>query len=533
MKALIEKELTDLSQPLRHLTLVLGDQLDAKSLIWDGFDVTSDCVWMAEVVDESVKVASSKTRTAYFFSAMRHFCEQLRAEGKRVIYSDLPASINAQLNSLQAALTETLRLLQQAGHLPKAVQVVLPGDYRVLQSLKVAVQSFGLELDVLADQHFLSGQGEFAKWLQGRKSPVMEYWYRALRKRLNVLMDDNGKPIGGKWNYDADNRKSFAKDGPENVPIVRPYPLDEISEQVVADVQQHLDLVGEMGVAYWSVTREQALEVLHDFIEYRLECFGDYQDAMWQNQPWLFHSRLSAAINVKLLHPLEVVRAVERAYYQNRAPLNAVEGFIRQIIGWREYVRGLYWSYREQWLEMNALNAERKLPSMYWTGQTKMTCMSQSVQQVLHYGYGHHIQRLMVTGLFALLYGVKPEQIHQWYLAMYVDAVAWVEIPNTLGMSQFADGGIVGSKPYIASGAYISRMSNYCKLCPYDPKTAVGDKACPVTTLYWDFIARHLEWLEGHPRLGMQVKNWQRKTDEQQQAIRQRAEYLFNNIEVI
>jgi deoxyribodipyrimidine photolyase-related protein len=258
---------------------------------------------------------------------------------------------------------------------------------------------------------------------------------------------------------------------------------------------------------------------LKDFIAQRLPFFGDLQDAMWQDEPWLFHSLLSLPLNLRLLNPREVVEAAIAAYHQGGVPLNALEGFVRQIVGWREYVRGLYWTYRDEWPEMNALHAEADLPSFYWTGKSEMQCMAQSIGQVLAHGYGHHIQRLMVTGLFALLYGVKPQAIHHWYLGMYVDAFAWVEMPNTLGMSQFADGGRVGSKPYIASGAYIDRMSNYCKGCRYQVKQLDAPNACPFNLLYWQFIERHQDWLKSHPRLAMQVSHWQKKPSEQRAQV--------------
>lgn len=290
------------------------------------------------------------------------------------------------------------------------------------------------------------------------------------------------------------------------------------------------NLPGKLDEFIWPINRQQSLQVLKEFIAQRLKQFGDYQDAMWRDEPWLYHSRLSLALNLKLLSPNEVIAAALKAYENDQAPLNAVEGFIRQILGWREYMRGLYWAHRDDWLEMNALNARRELPQLYWDADTEMTCLQQSVSHVLFYGYGHHIQRLMVTGLFSLLWGVKPKAIHQWYLAMYVDAVAWVEIPNTLGMSQYADGGIVGSKPYIASGAYIDRMSNYCKQCPFDPKQAHGDTACPFTTLYWAFVDKHQDLLSHNPRLGMQVKNWHRKGKEEQQAILKNADKLHRQL---
>jgi deoxyribodipyrimidine photolyase-related protein len=286
------------------------------------------------------------------------------------------------------------------------------------------------------------------------------------------------------------------------------------------------DHPGSLSDFDWPVTLFQARTALSDFIVNRLPDFGDYQDAMWTGQPWLYHSRLSAAMNVKILNPREVVSAAEEAYRTGRAPLAAVEGFIRQILGWREYVRGIYWRFMPEYLERNALKATRPLPDFYWTGDTDFACLKAAIGQTLQFGYAHHIQRLMVTGLFALLLGVDPKHVHEWYLAVYVDAVEWVELPNTLGMSQFADGGIMASKPYCASGKYIQRMSNYCQGCRYDPAESTGETACPFTTLYWDFLMRHEAMLAANPRTVMQVKNLNRLSNEKKSAIRSQAKRL-------
>ena len=273
----------------------------------------------------------------------------------------------------------------------------------------------------------------------------------------------------------------------------------------------------------WPVTPEQAKQALARFLDQALPQFGDFQDAMWTGEPFLNHSLIASSLNLKLLHPLQVIQQAEQRYREHAAPLAAVEGFIRQILGWREYVRGLYWLHMPEWLELNALDAYQDLPAFYWTGDTPMTCLSESIGQTLKYGYAHHIQRLMVTGLFALLYGVAPKQVHEWYLAVYVDAVEWVELPNTLGMSQYADNGIMASKPYAASGQYINRMSNYCKQCPFNPALAVGKKACPITTLYWDFLDTHRERLQANPRMGFMMKNLEAKSDEDIAAIKEQA----------
>ncbi len=510
-----------MSQKATRLLLILGDQLDRNSLLFEDINTETDLLLMAEVGGESAEIMSSKQRTVAFLSAMRHFAEVLQA-GK------LPLHYYALEDDLKTFSEALDKHLKQKPF--RSIHCVLPGDYRVMQEIADWAKSHNIDIEWLPDHHFIARRGEFKDWLAERKQPRMEYWYRQLRKDRNILMDGD-KPVGGLWNFDKDNRKSFGKNGPTDLPEPTLFKPDKITEQVIKDVEKYLpNLPGKLDEFVWPVTRKQGLQVLADFIEQRLKHFGDYQDAMWTEQPWLYHSRISLALNLKLISPQEVIDAAVKAYENQQAPLNAVEGFIRQILGWREYVRGLYWAYRDDWLEMNALNARRDLPKLYWDADTQMTCLQQSVSQVLTYGYGHHIQRLMVTGLFALLWGVKPKAIHEWYLAMYVDAVAWVEIPNTLGMSQYADGGIVGSKPYIASGAYIDRMSNYCKQCPFDPKQSHGEKACPFTTLYWAFVERHQDLLGRNPRLGMQVKNWQRKSEDEQQAILQHAEKLHRQL---
>ncbi|WP_321277075.1 cryptochrome/photolyase family protein [Thiomicrorhabdus indica] len=538
-------------RPVRKLGLILGDQLNQQLV--SRLNPSQDAILMLEVLSESRQPSSSWQKTTLFLSAMRHFANDLKPTWSEsamhyVTIShgcpDFEQGLQAFFQSYQMAFPNE--------SLP-ALECVLAGDDSIKQSIDTFAHSNGVALQWLADEHFISEPGQFQRWLSGRKQPRMEYYYRLLRQQTGYLMQgvegqqsSKSQPVGGQWNYDKDNRKSFGKSGPENVPEVRLFELDEVTGSVVETLVELVDkkvlsLAGEplklenltQKGWFWPVTRAQALLVLEGFVGHRLAQFGDFQDAMWQDQPWLFHSRVSSALNMKLLDPREVIEAAIEAFEKNQAPLNAVEGFVRQILGWREYIRGLYWSYRKDWFQANHLNAQRDLPSFFWTGKTQMNCQSQAVSQVLQTGYGHHIQRLMVTGLFSLLYGVKPQQIHEWYLGLFVDAIAWVEIPNTIGMSQFADGGIVGSKPYIASGAYIQKMSNYCQKCIYNPKLPAGEKACPISTLYWEFIARHQSLLDGHPRLGMQWRNWQNKSDEQQLAIRNRARWLFENIDVV
>lgn len=490
---------------MRRLYLILGDQLDRDSLIFNDVDKKNDCFWMAEVNQESTHVWSHKQRIALFLSGMRHFAEELREKGLPLQYHFLE---DQQFSDLAEALAHTITTEQ-----PEEVWFVRPGDYRVFESLVNTCKQCDVPFKQLNDQHFLSTPQDFMQWAGDKKQLRLEYWYRELRKKYQILMEDDKTPLGGKWNYDESNRKSFKKEGPQDLPKTLAWPADKITQTVIALVNENFpDHPGTLAELHWPVTQVQAQQALSRFFENCLENFGDYQDAMWMDEPFLNHSLISTAMNMKLLHPLQVIQTAELYHREKGAPLAAVEGFIRQILGWREYVRGLYWMHMPGWLDMNALEAKQNLPDFYWTGDTDMTCMSQSIKQTLTYGYAHHIQRLMVTGLFSLLYGIDPKQIHQWYLAVYVDAVEWVELPNTLGMSQYADNGIMASKPYVASGNYINKMSNYCKNCRFKPSEAVGENACPFTTLFWDFLDTHADTFKNNPRMGFMLKNLERKS---------------------
>ena len=501
---------------LRHLVIVLGDQLDADSLAFEGFDPAQDRVWMAEVAQESTHVWSAKQRIAVFLSAMRHFAAELRSRGIPLSYTRLDDADNRGSLALELA-----RAIAQFR--PAALVLCAPGDWRVLQALRTLAAEHGLPLDLREDSHFFSTVREFAAYARGRKQLRLEYWYRELRRKHGVLMDGD-EPVGGQWNFDADNRESFGKGGPQGLPAPTRFEPEEITREVMALVNSRFaSHPGRLESFGWPVTRAQALVALQAFIDERLPLFGKFEDAMWSGEPWLYHSHLSCALNLKLLNPREVVAAAERAYWNGHAPLAAVEGFIRQILGWREYVRGIYWLHMPHYLELNALDAQADLPAWYWTGETDMACLRDAITQTLEHGYAHHIQRLMVTGLYALLLGVKPQQVHAWYLAVYVDAVEWVELPNTLGMSQFGDGGLMASKPYVASGKYIQRMSNHCAGCRFDPALSTGPKACPFTTLYWDFLMRHEELLKKNPRMGMQLKNLARLDGPARAAIQAQA----------
>ena len=497
---------------VRNLVIVLGDQLDAQSCALLGFDATQDVVWMAEVAEESTHVWSAKQRIAVFLSAMRHFAEELRERGLALVYTCLDDPGN--LGTLPAELAQAIAQLQ-----PAALVLTAPGDWRVLQGLRAVAKQHDLALDLRDDTHFFSTVRQFAAHAEGRKQLRLEYWYRELRRKHGILMDGD-EPVGGQWNFDADNREAFGKAGPQNVPPPTRFAPDTITQEVMALVNTRFaSHPGSLHSFGWPVTRAQALIALHAFIEQRLPLFGQYEDAMWSGQVWLYHSHFSCALNLKLLNPREVVQAAEDAYRRGQAPLAAVEGFIRQILGWREYVRGIYWTHMPDYLERNALDAQAALPAWYWTGQTEMACLKDAITQTLEHGYAHHIQRLMVTGLYALLLGVKPQAVHAWYLSVYVDAVEWVELPNTLGMGQFGDGGLMASKPYVASGKYIQRMGNHCKGCRYDPAQSTGPKACPYTTLYWDFLMRHESLLKKNPRMAMQLKNLARLDAQARDAI--------------
>lgn len=495
---------------LRHLIVVLGDQLDRRSAAFDGFDAQQDRVWMAEASEESTHVWSAKPRIAMFLAAMRHFAAALRDEGLPLDYTPMFDGTLAQ--ALQQAIVR---------HRPRRVVLMQPGDWRVQQALLAACGD--TPVDFREDRHFYCPVRDFAAWAKGRKTLRLEFFYREMRRRHAVLMEGD-EPAGGQWNFDADNREAFGPNGPGFLPAPPRFEPDTITREVIALVNERFaQHPGRLDSFAWPVTREQALQALQAFIDERLEHFGRWQDAIWEGEPWLYHAHLSAALNLKLLDPREVVAAAEAAWRAGRVPLASAEGFIRQILGWREYVRGLYWTRMPEYGELNELQAHEPLPAWYWTGDVPMRCLADAIVQTLEHGYAHHIQRLMVTGLYALLHGVQPQQVHAWYLSVYVDAVEWVELPNTIGMSQFADGGQMASKPYAATGKYIDRQSNHCARCRFDPAKRTGASACPFTTLYWDFLMRHEQRLAANPRMALQVKNVARIAPAERQAIAERA----------
>lgn len=477
------------------LRLILGDQLDHEIASLRDVDVARDVVMLCEVATETGYVKHHKKKIAFLFSAMRHFAAELVARGLNVRYTRFDDAGNAE-----SFTGEVARAVKETG--ATRIVTVFPGEYRVLEEMKDWAVVLGVPVDIREDDRFLTTPAAFAVWAHGRKNLRMEFFYREMRRQYNVLMNGDD-PEGGEWNYDAENRK-FPPDGGLLIPRPSWTELDDVTREVMELVAARFDdHFGDLEPFYFAVTREQALQVLNTFIAERLSLFGDYQDAMVQGQPWMYHSHISFYLNCGLLRPLEVVQAAEAAYRAGKAPLNAVEGFIRQVMGWREYVRGVYWLRMPEYVEDNFLQAKRKLPWFYWNAQTDMNCLRQCVTETRQNAYAHHIQRLMVLGNFALLAGIDPAQVNEWYLIVYADAYEWVELPNVSGMILFADGGYLASKPYAAGGAYINKMSDYCKNCSYNVKEKTGATACPFNYLYWDFMIRNREKLGSNPRLGM------------------------------
>ena len=477
-----------------RLVLVLGDQLTRDVAALRAADKARDVVVMAEVMGEGTSVPHHTQKIALILAAMRKFAAGLREDGWRVAYTRLDDPENAQTLS-----GELLRRVAEFD--ASEVLATKPGEWRVLRDL----EELPVPVQVLEDDRFLCSEAEFAVWAEGRKQLRMEWFYRDMRRKTWLMMEGD-QPAGGQWNFDHDNRK------PAKADLLRPQPRDfapdAVVEEVLALVEARFSHFGRLRPFRWATDRAGALAALREFVEERLPRFGEEQDAMLEGEAFLSHAVISLYMNIGLLGPMEVCLAVEGAWKAGRVPIAAAEGFIRQIIGWREYVRGIWALKGPSYLEGNALGHLRALPGVYWGGETGMVCMKAAVGQTRDLAYAHHIQRLMVTGNFALLAGVDPAAVHEWYLSVYVDAFEWVEAPNTLGMSQFADGGVLGSKPYVSSGAYIDRMSDHCGGCRYRVKEKVGERACPFNLLYWHFLVRHRERFKGNPRMGQMYRVW-------------------------
>ena len=498
------------------LRVILGDQLSARLDVVASADKGQDVFLLAEVMAEATYVQHHVKKIAFLFSAMRHYAEALRKAGHVVRYVGLEDDGNSQ--SLDGEILRAAEALK-----PSRVAITAPGEWRLRESFEAMRLALPVPLDILPDTRFLCSHAEFDAWAQERRELRMEYFYREMRRRHDILIEPDGKPTGGKWNFDTENRKppKAGLDSPKRLSFRK----DATTLAVLDLVRRRFpDGYGRLEPFHFAVTRQQALRELDHFILHILPGFGDYQDAMVSGEPYLRHSLLSAYINAGLLYPLEVCQKAEAAFRDGLAPLNAAEGFIRQILGWREYVRGVYWRFMPDYVERNALEAAEKLPWFYWSGETHMACMAQALAHTYDHAYSHHIQRLMVTGNFALLAGVEPKSVHEWYLAVYADAYEWVEAPNTIGMALHADGGLLASKPYAASGHYINRMSNYCADCAYDPSVSLGERACPFNALYWDFLARHRERFSGNRRMPYVYATWDKMGGEKQAALRRQAD---------
>jgi deoxyribodipyrimidine photolyase-related protein len=506
---------------MTKLCVILGDQLCLQTASLQLIDKTKDVILMAEVKQEATYVKHHKKKIAFIFSAMRHFAKVLQKEGYSVHYTEyLDDDNQGSLLGQVASLAKTKDIAE--------VVIAQPGEYRLYEDIQKWQSHLDLDVTICEDNRFLAEQSFFSNWAEGRKQLRMEYFYREMRKKHAYLMED-GQPAGGKWNYDNQNREKAPKE--LNVPKPTQFKPDNITKSVIELVKENFsDHFGDIDNFHYAVTREQALKVLEEFIEQRLPNFGQYQDAMVQGEPWMYHSHVGFYINTGLLSPQECMDAAEQAYVSGQAPLNSVEGFIRQILGWREYIRGFYWHLMPDYKQKNYFSASRDLPELYWGGKTKMNCLSQCVKETKENAYAHHIQRLMVLGNFALLAGLSPEQVNEWYLIVYADAYEWVELPNVSGMILFTDGGMLASKPYAASGAYINKMSNYCQNCEYSVKEKTGEQACPFNYLYWDFLIRHREQLSGNPRMAMIYNTLKKMDDTKVRHIEEDASLFFERL---
>ncbi|MDX2235759.1 MAG: cryptochrome/photolyase family protein [Hyphomonadaceae bacterium] len=499
------------------LRFILGDQLTRSLSALADADPARDVILMAEVAAETTYVPHHKQKIALVLAAMRHFAEALRAEGFTVRY--------VALDDPDPCPDFTAALIRTAADV-RADRIVVtePGEWRVRAMMEAWQATLGVPVEIRTDDRFYASIDDFRRWAGDKTQYRLEYFYRTLRRRYGVLMDGE-EPEGGRWNFDAENRKPWPK---KRAPPRRPrFAPDAVTRDVLALVAARFpDHFGDLEDFGWAVTRADAREALDWFTENALPHFGDHQDAMLQGQPFLYHSVLSPYLNIGLITAREAVDAAVQAYVRGAAPLNAVEGFVRQILGWREYVRGVYWARMPAYADTNALDADRPLPWFYWSGDTHMACVRDVVETTRRHAYAHHIQRLMVTGVLGLLWGVRPAELEAWYLVVYADAFEWVELPNVHGMALFADGGVLASKPYAAGGAYINRMSDYCRGCRYDPARRTGEDACPFTTLYWDFLARHEARLKSNVRLAMPYRTLEKMAADDISAIRARAEAI-------
>ncbi|MCC6549958.1 MAG: cryptochrome/photolyase family protein [Ignavibacteriaceae bacterium] len=504
------------------LRLLLGDQLNYEHP-W--FNKPDDNViyTLMEMRQETDYVRHHAQKILGFFAAMRQFDRWLRKKGHRTHYLSIDDPNNRQELRKNLAFLIKLYKITEAEYLE-------PDEYRLDKLLSSLSKPLGIPVTMLTSEHFFTTREELSEFFAGKKTYLMESFYRYMRRKHYVLMEGE-EPVGGEWNFDKENRSALPKDYKKVAPLVFEKDLTRLWSTVT------FSGVESFGFAnydrfHWPASREESLALLDFFLEYLLPHFGKFQDAMSERDWSLFHSRLSFALNTKMLSPDEVVHKTAAYWkaHKKRIPLPAVEGFIRQILGWREYMRGVYWAQMPEYKKMNYFNHKEVLPAFYWTGETRMHCLSVTIQQSLQHAYAHHIQRLMITGNFALLAGIHPDKVDEWYLGIYIDAVEWVEMPNTRGMSQFADGGLVATKPYVSSGQYIGRMSNYCQSCFYNKNVKYGEKACPFNSLYWHFHARHRQKLEKNPRIGMIYKTFDKMEMSERSSILSHADKILGGL---
>jgi deoxyribodipyrimidine photolyase-related protein len=493
----------------KSLRLVLGDQLSFDNPVIMDAKASRDVFLLAEVAEEATYVRHNRHKIALIFSAMRHFAEELESRGFTVIYRRFEEGFASLEEAVVAALDATAA---------QSLHVTQPGEYRLLKAMQDWQSTLDVPVQLREDSRFLASHEDFERWASGRKQLRMEYFYREMRKRYSLLLDAEGEPEGGKWNYDAENRSGWR--GGEDVPERPAAAIDATTRDVLNLVEKAFpDNPGDLARFRLAVTAEAAQAQFDWFCAHALDRFGTWQDALAEESPWMFHGLISMYLNIGILDPLAVCRQVEAAYRKGDCTLAAAEGFIRQVLGWREYVRGIYWHAMPGYAERNTFAADRELPAWFWSGDTDMRCLSVALKQTLDLGYAHHIQRLMVIGNFALLAGLDVRAVCDWYLAVYVDAFEWVELPNTLGMALHGDQGLMASKPYAASGKYIQRQGNHCAQCRFDPKKVTGEDACPYNSLYWHFIDRHQDYLKKNARMGLIVGGWQKRDPADRQAI--------------
>lgn len=508
---------------MQKLRLILGDQLNSEHSWFRECD--KDTIYLlVEMRQETDYVKHHIQKVVAFFISMRNFYTAIKENGHQAVYFQITDIENPQdLEKIIAICIEKYNI--------EKFEYQLPDEYRLDQQLKTICSNLKIESEAFDSEHFYTTRHELSDFFEGKKLLLMENFYRNMRKKHHILMHGSA-PLGNQWNFDADNRKKYKGEVP--VPSEKNFHAN-VSEVVAQIKEAGIVTFGNINPDNfsWPTSREQSLEVLDYFCKNLLKHFGDYEDAMHTDEKFLFHSRLSFAMNSKMLSPKEVIETVISFYHANETDItiSQFEGFVRQILGWREYIRGIYWKEMPNYAQMNVLENTNKLPDFFWTGKTKMNCMSHAINQSLDEAYAHHIQRLMVIGNFTLLTQIHPDEVDAWYLGVYIDAIEWVEMPNTRGMSQYADGGIIATKPYVSSGSYINKMSNNCVKCHYNVKEKFGEKACPFNTLYWNFLDEKKEYFKGNQRMGMMLNLLKKINPEELYQIKVKANEIIANMD--